>query len=51
MTHVAYRTALSNIAAAEAEGENVLGDIVRLAAMTGIPSATIRHEVTEIADL
>lgn len=34
VTHVAYRTALANIAAAEADGENVAGDIARLSGMT-----------------
>jgi len=51
MSHIAYRAALSTIAAAEADGEEVSARIGHLARRTGIPSATIRHEVTEIAEL
>ena len=51
MSHTAYRTAIARIAAAEAEGEDVTRDIAHLAIRSGVTVPTIRHEVTEIADL
>lgn len=51
MSHTAYRAELSAIAAAEMDGESVESMMGNLARRSGVPTATIRHEVTEIQDL
>lgn len=45
-----YRTALSNIAQAEAGGEDTTSQINHLAAIAKIPVDTIRVEIAEIVE-
>ena len=51
MSHIAYRQGLLNLAQNEANGEDIEDDINRLAAAAKIDPATVRAEVTEMADL
>lgn len=51
MAFADYRAGLARIAAAEADGQDVQGDIVQLARAARVTASTIRHEATEIADL
>lgn len=51
MSHDAYRAGILSIAAAEADGEEVSGRIAQLARAARQDPASIRHEVTEAADL
>lgn len=51
MAFAQYRAALANIAANEANGENVHKDVAFLAMRTGMAYANVRQDVTETADL